>query len=243
MRLDLPSMEIQYIDRETGETQVEKVYGHRALSFLYGDSLASRFFSFFLLPLCARIPLFSKVYGYLQGRKSSAKKVAPFIQSYGVDASEFAQATFESFNDFFIRKLKPAKRPIVQDPNCAALPADGRYLVFPDLENVKQFYIKGQSFDLATFLQSSAYAHHYQRGSMVIARLCPTDYHRFHFPTEGTPSEAGLVNGPLFSVSPIALRKRLSILWENKRVITEVDIGKFGTLLYIEVGATCVGTI
>jgi phosphatidylserine decarboxylase len=236
-------MDIQYVDRATGKIEIEKIYGHRALSLLYGDSLASRFFSFFLLPLLARVPLFSKFYGYLQKRPSSIRKVTPFIDTYGVNASEFADAEFKSFNDFFIRKLKPQRRPIVQDQNCAVLPADARYLVFPDLSNVKQFYIKGQSFDLAPFLQDSAYAHRYAEGAMVIARLCPTDYHRFHFPTNGTPSPARVIAGPLFSVSPIALRKKLAILWENKRMVTEIDAGRFGTILYVEVGATCVGAI
>ena len=236
-------MRIQYVDRDTGGVETEKIYGHRVLSLLYGDSVASRCFSFFLLPLLARIPLFSQFYGFLQKRPASIKKIAPFIRTYGIDDSEFAPAHFQSFNDFFIRKLKPERRPIVSDERCAVLPADGRYLVFPDLSLVKQFYIKGQTFELFPFLQNGAYAHRYARGAMVIARLCPTDYHRFHFPIAGIPSEAREIPGPLFSVNPLALRKRLAILWENKRMVTEIDGGEFGTLLFIEVGATCVGTI
>jgi phosphatidylserine decarboxylase len=49
--------------------------------------------------------------------------------------------------------------------------------------------------------------------------------------------------GRLFSVNPVALRKCLSILWENKRAVTELDTEAFGTVLCVEVGATCVGTI
>ncbi len=236
-------MDIQYVNRATGRVEIEKIYGHRTLSLLYGDSLTSRFFSFFLLPLLARVPLFSQFYGYLQKLPTSRKKIEPFIATYGVDPAEFAEKTFQSFNDFFIRKLKPGSRPIQQNPETAILPADGRYLVFPDLDNVKQFYIKGQQFDLSEFLRDSVYGHRYCSGSMVIARLCPSDYHRFHFPTEGTPSSARNIQGPLFSVNPIALKKRLAILWENQRVVTEIDAGPFGTILYVEVGATCVGTI
>ncbi len=78
---------------------------------------------------------------------------------------------------------------------------------------------------------------------MAIVRLCPSDYHRFHFPCDGTPSKARLINGALYSVNPMALRKRISILAENKRMITEIDTERFGTILYIEIGATSVGTI
>jgi phosphatidylserine decarboxylase precursor len=80
-------------------------------------------------------------------------------------------------------------------------------------------------------------------GSMLISRLCPSDYHRFHFPVSGTPSETWLLNGWLYSVSPIALRRNLGYLVENKRMLTLIESPEFGTVAQIEVGATNVGTI
>ena len=142
-------MEIQYVDRSSGKLETEKIYGRRVLSLLYGETWASRFFSFFLLPLLSQIPLFSQFYGFLQTRPSSAKKIDPFIKDYRIDRSEFAEDGFDSFNDFFIRKLKPARRPIVGDPHRLAMPADGRYLVFPDLSEADGFYVKGQYFDFS----------------------------------------------------------------------------------------------
>ncbi|HEY1110067.1 MAG TPA: phosphatidylserine decarboxylase, partial [Opitutaceae bacterium] len=67
--------------------------------------------------------------------------------------------------------------------------------------------------------------------------------HRFHFPVSGTPSEPRLINGWLYSVSPVALRRRLRYLIENKRVVTLVESPQFGTVAVIEVGATNVGSI
>lgn len=233
-------MDIAYIDRKTGERCIEKVYGYKALSILYGEGYFKRLFSAIILPLLANVPLFSKFYGYLQKRPSSAKKIAPFIDAYGIDANEFAEKDFASFNDFFIRKLKPETRPIVSDPNILAMPADGRYFVYPEFD---QFVVKGKEFSLLHFLESSVDAHRYRQGSMAIVRLCPTDYHRFHFPCDGLPGKARLINGPLYSVNLIALRKRISILAENKRMITEIETQQFGTLLYIEIGATSVGSI
>ena len=52
-----------------------------------------------------------------------------------------------------------------------------------------------------------------------------------------------MINGPLFSVSPIALRKQLGYLWQNKRTVTRLQTERFGTVLLLEIGATCVGTI
>ena len=234
---------IEYVERRTGQIEIEKIYGRWALSLLYGESRMARVFSFIFLPILAWIPWFSKLYGFLQKRPKSARKVAPFIAAFHVDVTEFAETNFGSFNDFFIRKLKSEARPIDPDPKRAALPADGRYLVFPNLRTTDRFYVKGQQFDLLSFLRDSALAHRFAEGSMLIARLCPTDYHRFHFPCDGTPGPAQLIEGPLFSVNPIALRKRLSILSENRRMITEFETKNFGTIFYVEVGATCVGAI
>ncbi|MDE3055607.1 MAG: phosphatidylserine decarboxylase [Verrucomicrobiota bacterium] len=236
-------MRILYVDRSSGKIEEEKIFGRWAIALLYGESLPARLFSFLFLPIIARCPWCSKWYGYLQQRPASCKKVAPFIKKFQVDTTEFATTSFSSFNDFFIRKLKKESRPIATGEKRAVLPADGRYLVFPDLSRTEQFYVKGQRFNLLSFLGDPLLAERFANGSMVIARLCPSDYHRFHFPCDGIPSIARSISGPLFSVNPVALRKRLSILTENRRMVTEIKTAAFGTLLYVEVGATCVGTI
>lgn len=233
-------MEIRYIDRKTGQTCQEKIYGRRLLSLLYGDGFFNRLFSRFFLPIFARVSLLSKLVGAIQKAPRSARKVKPFVRAYGIDASEFAETEFASFNDFFVRKLKPETRPLVPGSDRLAMPADGRYLAFPRFD---RFFVKGQEFCLDRFLQNTALSRRFSEGSMAIARLCPTDYHRFHFPCDGVPSKPRLINGWLYSVNPIALKKNISILCENKRVVTEVETERFGQMLYVEVGATCVGSI
>jgi phosphatidylserine decarboxylase len=80
-------------------------------------------------------------------------------------------------------------------------------------------------------------------GAMLISRLCPVDYHRFHFPVGGTPGEASLINGWLYSVSPVALRRNIHYLIENKRELTLIQAPSFGEVALLEVGATNVGSI
>lgn len=223
----------------------EKVYGRVFLELLYGDGLFSKIASFLFLPPVARLSFLSHLYGLFQKSGMSRRKVLPFIEAFGVDVSEFLQpaSSYASFNDFFIRKLNLACRPIAKGEDVAVLPADGRYLVYPEIGAADGFVVKGKKFDLNTLLQDESLAQKYAHGAMVIARLCPTDYHRFHFPCSGTPGSARLINGPLFSVNPIALKKNIAILSENKRVITEIDTKPFGKVLFIEVGATYVGSI
>ena len=78
---------------------------------------------------------------------------------------------------------------------------------------------------------------------MLISRLCPSDYHRFHFPVSGIPGEARLIKGSLYSVSPVALRRNLKYLVQNKRYVTLMEAPEFGTVAIIEVGATNVGSV
>jgi len=231
---------VQYIDRKNGAVCREKVYGAKALGILYGDSFLTKIFSYTILPILAHFPFFSNAYGFFQKTAFSRSKIIPFIKAYEIDSSEFQTQNFSSFNDFFIRKLKPSCRPIDANPDRIVMPADGRYLVYPKFD---RFFVKGQEFSLDTFLQDSTLEKRYEQGSMVIARLCPVDYHRFHFPCDGKPSAHRLINGPLYSVNPIALKKRIAILSQNKRMITEIETEHFGKIAYVEIGATSVGTI
>jgi phosphatidylserine decarboxylase len=103
--------------------------------------------------------------------------------------------------------------------------------------------VKGKKFDLATLLQDEELAAQYEEGSMVIARLCPMDYHRYHFPCDCYAGKTELINGWLYSVNPVAIKKNIDIFAENKRTLCELDSEKFGKVLFLEIGATCVGAI
>jgi phosphatidylserine decarboxylase len=237
--------EVRYIDRLTKKERVEEIYGKVFIEMLYGSSPLSRLLSSFLLPLFSKALWVSSLYGTLQKSRWSRWKIKPFIKTFRIDPSEFLDppSSFSSFNDFFIRKLKPSCRPIVNGNDIATLPADGRYLVYPNIHRSEGFLIKGEKFSLERLLQNHPLAHKYEQASMVLARLCPTDYHRFHFPCNCIPEKPIPIRGSLFSVNPLALKKNIHILSTNKRVITLLHTKNFGPLLYIEIGATYVGTI
>ncbi len=234
---------IIYFDRLSKKKLEEKVYGQKALQFLYGDDLLSRCFGAPLLHLLSRISFFSAFVGYWQSRPFTKKKIASFIHQYQIEASEFKNqiSDFKSFNDFFIRELKKESRPIAKSE--ATIPADGRYWFYPQISSANFFYVKNKTFNLISLLKDEKLAHRYEHGSMVIARLCPSDYHRFHFPCDGVPHETKLLNGWLYSVNPLALKKDFEILTTNKRTLCCLDTKKFGQVLYLEVGATSVGSI
>lgn len=237
--------QITYIDRATAEKCIEKVYGSSALKLLYGDDLISKILGFPLLHTIVKNPIFSRVYGFFQKTNSSRKKIKPFIKNFEVNPNEFLEDVdqYLSFNDFFIRKLKPESRPIFKQDNVAVIPADGRYLFFQNIDAALGFVVKDQKFNLETLLDDPILKEKYSGGSMIMARLCPTDYHRFHFPADCNPSKVKMINGWLYSVNPIAIKKDIHIFTENKRAITELETTQFGKILYLEIGATSVGSI
>ncbi len=229
---------IQFYNRYSGEVETESVYGEGFLRWAYGNPLGR-----LTVEVAVKRLWFSQWYGWRMDRPASQKKVQAFIQDYGVDVLEFADAveSYRSFNEFFYRKLKPEARSIDQSDGVAVFPADGRHLAIQDLDATDQFYIKGQCFDLDKFLADKELAKEFEGGSVLISRLCPVDYHRYHFPISGEASEVAILDGSLRSVSPLALRRKLSILWENRRAQTIVDSPEFGKVVVMEVGATCVG--
>jgi phosphatidylserine decarboxylase len=235
-----PVEPIRYFNRHTGTLETEQVYGEGFLRWSYGNPLGAISLNAFV-----KRPFFSAWYGRRMSTPKSAERVAPFVEKYGLDPADFAEqpSSYRSFNEFFYRKLKPAARRIDADESSIVFPADGRHLGFQKASAIQGVFVKGQKFDLSTLLGDEKLAARYADGALVLSRLCPVDYHRFHFPAAGIPGETRLIDGPLFSVNPIALRQRLAYLWTNKRTITQLITERFGTVLLLEIGATCVGTI
>ncbi len=236
----MPAEPIRYFHRAKKTVETEQVYGEGWLRWTYESALGR-----LSLNVLVKRALLSRYYGWRMSLRASANRVLPFIIDYGLDVDEFAKKpfSFKTFNEFFYRALKPGARPVAEGDRVAVLPADGRHLAFQNVDAATGFYAKGQRFDLKAFLGDEALAAKFAGGSLLVSRLCPVDYHRFHFPVAGTPGEARLINGFLYSVSPIALRRNLAYLWENKRAVTLVESPVFGTVAVCEIGATMVGSI
>ncbi len=236
----MPPEPIRYFHRQKQAFETEQVYGEKWLRWTYETSLGN-----LALNLLAKRAVLSRYYGWRMSLRDSARRVLPFIVDYNLDVDEFAKKpySFKTFNEFFYRALKAEARPIAPGERTAVLPADGRHLAFQNVDAAAGFYAKGQQFSLEAFLGDAALAAKFAGGSLLISRLCPVDYHRFHFPVGGTPGESRLINGWLYSVSPVALRRNLAYLWENKRMVTLVESPVFGQVAVVEIGATMVGSI
>jgi phosphatidylserine decarboxylase len=238
---------ICYWHRARKTVETEKIYGERWLRLVYGNPLGR-----FILWLAVKRAFFSWYYGWRMNWRYSAAKILPFVVEYDLDVDEFAKSVFayKTFNEFFFRALKPAARPIAPGDDLAVLPADGRHLVFQDVDATDGFYVKGVKFTLAELLgeaqlppEQQTLSTRFAGGAMLISRLAPVDYHRFHFPVDGRVGEPRPISGWLYSVHPIALRRNLHYLVENRRMVTTIESPQFGPVAMIEIGATNVGRI
>ncbi len=228
---------VHYVDRATGQIKTEKIVSETALYWLYNNPLGQ-----LTLQALVKRKIASEFYGWLMHTHWSARKIAPFIRTYHIDTAQFQERPYGSFNDFFIRKLKPGARKIDTARNVVVSPADGKVFAFRDIAG-QRFIIKGYRFNLKSFLQNDSLAKVYRDGSILLFRLCPTDYHRFHFPVSGSLSKVTKIPGAYYSVNPIALRKRIRIFCENKREYQTIDSPVFGQVIMAEIGATLVGSI
>ena len=231
---------IQIYNRESKCVEVEQVYGEAWLRWVYETPIGR-----LALLLFVRRAIFSKLMGWRMNMRASSRKILPFVLKYNIDSGEFSKNVllYRTFNEFFSRGLKKEARPVTPGDHIAILPADGRHLVFPDVSAANGFWVKGRKFSLNELLGSVELARRFENGAMLISRLAPVDYHRFHFPVSGIPSVPQKINGYLYSVNPIALRQNIRYLIENKRSLTLIDSPEFGQVAMVEIGATAVGSI
>ncbi len=235
---DHKSKPIIVIERESGNAFEEPILGEKWIRWAYQDAHSS-----LLERLLFRTSLLSKLMGKWYDSSLSRRKIVPTIQELGIDESEFAEPreNYHSFNDFFIRKLKPEARPFSTHPDSLLCPADGRLLVFPKLTEDIFIPVKGYACSLHKMLPGIS--DRFVNGALALIRLCPADYHRYHFPCAGKIIGSSDLQGHLHSVNPIALESGYDVFGENKRAYTLIETEDKGTIGFIEIGAFGVGSI
>ncbi len=234
------SNQIQFWDPYKNTIQKELVYGDKFIKWLYQSKLGK---------IVQNRPIekfISHAYGSYQNFGISKNKVKPFVKKFDLDMEQFKQKDYKSFNDFFIREFKPNQRSFTKKPEELPAFAEGRYFGSENISSNNYFPVKGINININTLLdgfKGDINKNEFNEGPMLIARLCPVDYHRFHFPDDGEIVYRQLIEGPLDSVNPLALEHKPEILVKNERQISVLKTKNFKTILNIEVGALCVGKI
>lgn len=156
---------------------------------------------------------------------------AAFVEFHNLNTSEMLEPLdyFQTFNEFFYRKLKPGARSICsEDPRVAVSPADCRMMAFPNINEATRseivivvqrnksslltsdirLWIKGKEFSVKNLLQNQEVANYFKDGSLAVFRLAPQDYHRYHAPVDGILGEFVAIPGTYYTVNPMAIREK-----------------------------------
>lgn len=231
---------IKFFNRLTHEYEVEKVYGDKSIHWAYESPIGKS-----ITELIVKRRIFSKIFGMYNDSKLSRSKIPKFIKNYDIDLSiaEKSLEDFSSFNDFFTRKLQPNARPYDSNKNILISPGDGRILAYENIDINSLVQVKHLTYSLAELIGDKDLADKYNGGTCIILRLCPTDYHRFHFVDNGVATNSTPIKGVYYSVNPVALDKIPKLFCQNKREYSILKSENFGDVLTIEVGATGVGSI
>jgi len=169
-----------------------------------------------------------------------------FIQKFDVDMSEAQYddiSVYETFNEFFIRDLKPGARPIVSGANTLTSPADGTVSEAGTIEAGTIFQAKGHQYTVAELLGGDeTLAKIFANGKFATIYLAPYNYHRLHMPSDGRLTKLIHVPGRLFSVAPWTVKSIPRIFARNERVVS-LFLTPAGPMAMILVGAINVAAI
>lgn len=237
-------MTIKFFNRVTQKMDQEKVYGGAMVDWLYKTNSGK-----FLSNLLVKAPI-SVAYGAFQDLPLSKNKIPQFIQDYAINMDEYLpeegadlKDPYSSFNNFFIRRFKPGKRVFAPGQNEMGAFAEARYYGYESILAGEKIPVKGQFLSAEGLIHNEKWNDTFKEGPLLLARLCPVDYHRYHYPDNGKILDDFRVKGLYHSVNPVAIKEKQDIFITNERHVTILETENFGKLAYIEVGAICVGKI
>ena len=214
-----------YYDRKK-DSYIE-VDTNKGLKFLYNTVLGR------LILKIAISKFVANTYAKYMYSKLSIKKINKFIKENNINMDEYIDTKYNSFNDFFMRKIKDGKRTI--DDGLISV-CDSKLSVYKINENSK-FEIKNSLYTVEELIgEKRDYKYAF------IYRLCVDDYHHYVFPDDGKVVSSKYIKGKLHTVQPIALKK-YKVFHENSREVTFLDCDNLGDVCYIEVGAMMIGKI
>jgi phosphatidylserine decarboxylase len=232
-------LSIPLYDRKTRSIREEEIFEKDVMKFFFGSRLG-----FLITELLFKHRWPTEFYARFQHGPWSKAKIRWFVENHGIDLDEVERPleSYNSFNEFFIRRLKPSARPIDRNPDHLISIADCRLSAYPIREG-EVYPVKARSFTVAQLLGDAQIAAGYVGGLCLIFRLAPVDYHRFCYIDDCEQSPVVAINGFYRSIHPLSLRKMKAVFTENRREYCVLKTANFGEVIHIDIGATSVGRI
>ena len=214
----------------------------------YYENQESKFLVFMYNTIPGRVVLkvatrkwVSATLGFYMKTPISKLKIKKFIKKNHINMDDFEKTKYKNFDKFFIRNIKPDKRPLHGDNNLFLSPCDSRLSVY-SIDSNTNINVKNSNYTIGELLKDNELAEEYKGGYCLVFRLCVDDYHHYHFIDDGVVLKHKKIKGVLNTVRPVALKSK-KVFSENNREWTLLDTKNFDKIIFMEVGAIGVGKI
>lgn len=149
---------------------------------------------------------------------------------------------FQSFNDFFIRHIKPELRPITKpnDNTVLSSPADCTVMKIANtLTSQSTIEVKGDTLSINQLLGEDELSDVFLGGKAVLCMLSTTDYHRFHSPISGEIISQAQLGGLYYGMTG----GWVDYFFEHRRGYYIFDTSDFGLVGMVSVGMFTISSI
>lgn len=191
--------------------------------------------------------IISHLWSLFYTTKLSSYLIAPFCQKYSIGKQTLTNyepssgnVTYNSFQDFFTRKLKT---PLANTSDYV-WPCQGYLCDFGKIADLKPVNVKGETHKVPTIFGDAGKK---IPGNYFFLNifLHNHNYHRFHAPVEGIIKNIEYIKGRLTFLRPWLYKKSLVSLpaFKNERVIIEIEDKKGRPWFVTFIGGMGVGKI
>jgi phosphatidylserine decarboxylase len=169
--------------------------------------------------------------------------IRAWIRRAAIDMSDFEERSYDSVEDFFLRKLRPGTRPLASG---LVSPVDGLLVGEGAIESARPLVVKGQRISLSRLVNGKIHdlsLAPYEGGSFATLFLSPEGYHRIHMPADGEILDCRWIPGRYFPQNEDALQHIHGIYERNERAVLRCRSKSEEEFLMVLVGASLVGGI
>ncbi|KAA8647914.1 hypothetical protein EYZ11_012675 [Aspergillus tanneri] len=137
----------------------------------------------------------------------SPSSIKTFRNNKDYSLHEYIPDNWQSFNEFFARRVKKQYRPITTEQKAIASPCDaiydGRWSIASNGEvtfakKSQSINFKGITWKISELLDDSQYRDEFNGGDFMHAFLLPHNYHRVHAPVGGKVVEVKTIPGNVY---------------------------------------------
>lgn len=185
----------------------------------------------------------TKVMGKFANTRASKLLIPRLKKSYKIDLTNFIvpKGGFKTLNEFFTREYKTEFMTFPSDLKVLAAPAEGYLSIQNNIKSEEVVQAKGCSYSLSELIGESAKK--YDGGVLVKLRLTPKEYHHFLYLDNGKITGFKDIAGYYYTSDHCGLNKIKNLYSKSHRHVTKIKTKNFGEIIYVEIGATFVGTI